>query len=193
MKVILLQELRGKGGEGDVVEVAKGYANNYLFRNGIAIPATKGNLKQLEVRKHNSAKREETRLANAQALKEKLESAKITVMAQVGDEGQLFGSVTAPMIADAIAAEGIEIDKRRIDLAKPIKVVGEYPVNVALYRDIKATVNVAVIDQKTVEEAPAAEAEAEEAQVEAMVEEAVAEVEAAVEEIVAEVQAETAE
>ena len=112
---------------------------------------------------------------------------------QVGDEGPLFGSVTAPMIADAIAAEGIEIDKRRIDLAKPIKVVGEYPVNVALYRDIKATVNVAVIDQKTVEEAPAAEAEAEEAQVEAMVEEAVAEVEAAVEEIVAEVQAETAE
>ena len=193
MKVILLQELRGKGGEGDVVEVAKDYANNYLFRNGIAIPATKGNLKQLELRKHNIAKREETRLANAQALKEKLESAKITVMAQVGDEGQLFGSVTAPMIADAIAAEGIEIDKRRIDLAKPIKVVGEYPVNVALYRDIKATVNVAVIDQKTVEEAPAAEAEAEEAQVEAMVEEAVAEVEAAVEEIVAEVQAETAE
>jgi large subunit ribosomal protein L9 len=97
------------------------------------------------------------------------------------------------MARAAIAAEGIEIDKRRIDLAKPIKVVGEYPVNVALYRDIKATVNVAVIDQKTVEEAPAAEAEAEEAQVEAMVEEAVAEVEAAVEEIVAEVQAETAE
>ena len=87
----------------------------------------------------------------------------------------------------------ILVDKRRIDLAKPIKVVGEYPVSVALYRDIKATVNVAVIDQKTVEEAPAAEAEAEEAQVEAMVEEAVAEVEAAVEEIVDEVQAETAE
>lgn len=195
MKVILLQELRGKGGEGDVVDVAKGYANNYLFRNGIAIPATKGNLKQLELRKHNIAKREETRLANAQALKEQLESAQVTVKAQVGDEGQLFGSVTAPMIADAIAAAGVEIDKRRIDLAKPIKVVGEYPVSISLYRDIKAIVNVAVVDQKAVEEAPAAEAEVAEAdeQVEELVEEAVAEVEAAVEEVVAEVQAEAAE
>lgn len=195
MKVILLQELRGKGGEGDVVDVAKGYANNYLFRNGIAIPATKGNLKQLELRKHNIAKREETRLANAQALKEQLENTQVTVKAQVGDEGQLFGSVTAPMIADAIAAAGVEIDKRRIDLAKPIKVVGEYPVSVALYRDIKAIVNVAVVDQKAVEEAPAAEAELAEAdeQVEELVAEAVAEVEAAVEEVVAEVQAEAAE
>ena len=183
MKVILLQELRGKGGEGDVVDVTRGYANNYLLRNGIAIPATKGNLKQLELRKHNIAKREETRLANAEALKAKLESASIVVPAQVGDEGQLFGSVTAPMIADALAEQGVEIDKRRIELAKPIKVVGEYPVPVSLYRDIKATLNVAVVDQKAI---------AEEAKVEELVEEAVAEVEAAVDEVVAEVEGEIA-
>ena len=205
MKVILLQELHGKGGEGDVIDVPRGYAN-YLLINRIAIEATDGNLKQLEQRKHNIAKREETRLANAQALKEKLESTSIVVKAQVGGEGQLFGSVTAPMIADAIAAEGIEIDKRRIELAKPIKVVGEYPVTVSLYRDIKATVNVAVVDQKAVAEeaqveamvaeavaeveaAVEAEIAAEDAKVEAMVAEAVAEVEAAVDEVVAEVQA----
>ena len=191
MKVILLQELRGKGGEGDVVEVAKGYANNYLFRNGIAIPATKGNLKQLELRKHNIAKREETRLANAQALKEKLESAKITVMAQVGDEGQLFGSVTAAMIADAIIEQneaGVEIDRRRIDVRNPIRTVGEHEVEISLYRDIKATVKVIVVDEKApvaTEEAVTEEAAAEEAVAEEAVteeaEEAVEE-EAAVEE-----------
>jgi len=175
MKVILLKELRGKGGEGDVVEVANGYANNYLFRQGIAIPATKGNLKQLELRKHNIAKREETRLADANALKEKLESASIKVKAQVGDEGQLFGSVTAPMIADALVAEGVDIDKRRIDLAKPIKVVGDYEVTVSIYREIKATVKVSVVDEKAVEETPAEEAPV----VEEVAEEAAAEAEVA--------------
>ena len=193
MKVILLQELKGKGGEGDVVEVTRGYANNYLFRNDIAIPATKGNLKQLELRKHNIAKREEKRLADADALKAQLESAKVQVKASVGDEGQLFGSVTAPMIADALAAQGIEIDKRRIELAKPIKVVGEYPVAVSLYRDIKATVTVAVVDEKTVAEEPV-EAEAAEEVIET-IDEAIEAAEAvvdAIEEAVADV-AETAE
>ena len=69
MKVILLSELKGKGGEGDIVEVADGYANNYLFPQKIAVAATKGNLKQLEQRKHNIAKREETRLADAEAMR----------------------------------------------------------------------------------------------------------------------------
>ena len=102
MKVILLQELKGKGGEGDVVDVAAGFANNYLFRQNIAIPATKGNLKQLEQRKHNIAKREENRVADATKMKETLDGALIKVVAQVGDEGQLFGSVTSQMIAEAL-------------------------------------------------------------------------------------------
>ena len=98
MKVILLEELPGKGGEGDVVEVARGFANNYLLRKGIAVQATKGNLKQLEQRRNNIAKREEVRISDAQALKAKLESQVLTVKAKVGDEGVLFGSVTAQMI-----------------------------------------------------------------------------------------------
>ena len=104
MKVILLKELKGKGGEGDVIDVAPGFANNYLLTQGYAIRATKGNLKQLEERKNNIAKREEVRIANANELAEKLAGASVRIIAQVGEEGQLFGSVTAPMVAEAIEA-----------------------------------------------------------------------------------------
>ena len=151
MKVILLQELKGKGGEGDVVDVAAGFANNYLFRQNIAIPATKGNLKQLEQRKHNIAKREENRVADATKMKETLDGALIKVVAQVGDEGQLFGSVTSQMIAEALRPEalkestGIEVDKRRIELGQAIKTAGEHEVSISIYRTIKTTVKLRVV------------------------------------------------
>lgn len=158
MQVILLKELRGRGGEGDVIEVARGFANNYLLRQGYAVKATPGNLKQLEQRRANIEKREEVRLADANALAEKLNGLDVVVIAQVGEEGQLFGSVTAPMIADAIvSATGIEIDKRRVELNKPIKAVGSHPVDVNIYRTIKATVNVVVKGDTADEEAEAAE------------------------------------
>ena len=145
MKVILLKELKGKGGEGDVIDVNRGYANNFLLTQGYAVKATPGNLKQLEERKKNIAKREETRIADAEALKAKLDDLKVVVDAQVGEEGQLFGSVTSTMVADAIqAAIDAEIDKRRVELGKPIKVAGVHPVTVSIYRDIKATVQVVV-------------------------------------------------
>lgn len=161
MKVILLTELKGKGGEGDVVDVADGFANNYLFPQKIAVPATKGNLKQLEQRKHNIATREETRLADAQKLKEQLEALTVQVEARVGEEGVLFGSVTAHMIADALKeAHGIEIDRRRIDLKNPIKVAGEHEVVVSIYRDIKTTLAIVVGSAESfaaAEEAPEVE------------------------------------
>ncbi len=162
MKVILLKELKGKGGEGDVIDVAPGFANNYLLTQGYAIKATKGNLKQLEDRKKNIAKREEVRIADANALAEKLNGATVRVIAQVGEEGQLFGSVTAPMVAEAIeAALNVEIDKRRVELGKPIKVAGEHEVTVSIYRNIKGTVKVVVAGEG--EEEPVVEAEVEEA------------------------------
>ena len=133
MKVILLEEIKGKGGEGDVVDVARGIANNYVLPQGKAVLAPPGNLKQLEQRKANIAKREAARVAEAADLNAKLEAAKGFVAAQVGDEGQLFGSVTSAMIAEAINAKyGIELDKRRVELAKPIKVAGEHSVVIAL-------------------------------------------------------------
>ncbi len=161
MKVILLKELKGKGGEGDVIDVAPGFANNYLLTQGYAILATKGNLKQLEQRKHNIAKREEKRIADAEALKSQLEGIKVKVDVQVGEEGQLFGSVTTTMISDAIkAATDVEIDKRRIELNRPIKTAGIHDVTISLYREIKTVVKLQVGD--VVEEAPEAPAEAEE-------------------------------
>ncbi|WP_080800990.1 50S ribosomal protein L9 [Arabiibacter massiliensis] len=175
MKVILLQELKGKGGEGDVVDVASGFANNYLLPQKRAILATKGNLKQLEQRKHNIAKREENRVADANKVKAALEGAAIKVIAQVGDEGQLFGSVTAQMIADAIKeSTDIDVDKRRIELGHAIKTAGEHEVAISLYREIKTTVKVIVGGkEEPVAEEPEVEAEIEEAV------EAVEEIEAA--------------
>ncbi|MCI9130249.1 MAG: 50S ribosomal protein L9 [Eggerthellaceae bacterium] len=174
MEVILLKELRGRGGEGDVINVARGFANNYLFRQGYAVKATPGNLKQLEQKRNNIQKREEVRLADANKLAEQLEGTTVNIMAQVGEEGQLFGSVTAPMIAEAIAEQfDLEIDRRRVELGKPIKAVGTYQVPVGFYRDIKATVNV-VVTGDTVEDAEANAEAAEDAVVEAL-EEAVGE------------------
>lgn len=162
MKVILLQELKGKGGEGDVVDVAAGFANNYLMPKKMAILATKGNLKQLDQRKHTIALREEHRVAEAHALKNTLEGSVVKVEAKVGEEGQLFGSVTAQMVAESIAkATGIEVDRRRIELGHPIKTVGEHEVQISLYREIKTKarllvggkddVEFAVIEEQTLE------------------------------------------
>lgn len=161
MKVILLTELKGKGGEGDIVEVAPGFFNNYLGPQKMAILATKGNIKQLEQRKGNIAKREAARIADAEAFKASLESKNVFVVAKVGEEGQLFGSITNAMIADAIKAElGIDVDKKRIELHRAIKTAGEHQVTIAAYRDIKATLTITVGAAKPVEE-PAVEEVAE--------------------------------
>ncbi len=160
MKVILLGELRGKGGEGDVVDVAQGFAENYLYPNKIAMPATAGNLKQLEERRHNIAKREEKRLADAAALKETLEGKSVKVDARIGEEGQLFGSVTSANIADAIKAQlDVEVDRKRITRNQAIKMAGRHEVEINLYRDITATVAVlvGVDEEEAVEEAEADE------------------------------------
>ena len=161
MKVILLDEIKGKGGEGDVVEVAQGYAENFLFPKKLAVAATKGNLKQLDERRNNIAKREAVRLATANETKAAFEGKTVTVDVKVGDEGILFGSVTAAMVADAIKAQlGMDIDRKRVELGKPIKVAGAHTVAISLYREIKA--EVVVLVGVTAEEL-AAEAEVEEA------------------------------
>ena len=163
MKVILLGEIKGKGGEGDVIDVAQGYAENYLFPKKLAVAATKGNLKQLEERRNNIAKREAVRMADANTLKETLEGKQVTVDAKVGDEGILFGSVTAAMIADAVKDQlNVEIDRKRVELGKPIKVAGAHQVDISLYREVRATVTVLVgVDAEEAAEETEVEAEAE--------------------------------
>lgn len=164
MKVILTDELRGKGGEGDIVEVAQGYAENFLFPNKMALPATPGNIKQLEERRHNIEKREAERVAAAEALKAAIDGKSVTVDAKIGEEGQLFGSVTPAQIAEAIKAElGVEVDRKRVGRGNAIKTSGKHEVEVNFYREISATVTVLV---GVTEEEPAEE-EAAEAEVEA--------------------------
>lgn len=182
MKVILLGELRGKGGEGDIVDIAQGYAENYLFPNRMAIPATPGNIKQLEERRHNIAKREEKRISDAEALKAALDGKTVTINVKAGEEGQLFGSVTTSMIADAVKEQlGVEIDRKRIDRSGAIKTVGEHEVGVNFYREIAATLKLLVVDPEQAS-TPADEKVASESETA----EEVASEEAAAEEVVAE-------
>ena len=191
MKVILLSELKGKGGEGDIVEVADGYANNYLFPQKIAVAATKGNLKQLEQRKHNIAKREAARIEEAQALKAALDDLSVKVEARVGEEGVLFGSITAAMIADAFKeAEDIEIDRKRIDLKNPIKTAGKHEVVVSIYRDIKSNLTVVVGNEETFTASESAAEAQETAEEDFSTSDAVAEEPTADAVVVAEVEAE---
>ena len=155
MKVILLDEIKGKGGEGDVVEVAQGYAENFLFPKKLAVAATKGNLKQLDERRNNIAKREAVRLATANETKAAFEGKTVTVDVKVGDEGILFGSVTAAMIADAIKAQlGMDIDRKRVELGKPIKVPAE---ELAAEAEVEEAAEVAEAETAEVETEAAAE------------------------------------
>jgi large subunit ribosomal protein L9 len=145
MKVILLQELKGRGGEGDVIEVARGFAVNYLLPRKVAIEATSGNVKQLEQRRHNIQKREETRIGSAESLRSALDGKTVTIAAKVGEEGRLFGSITSLMVEEAIKEQlGVEVDRRKIETHGHIKEVGQHVVDISVYRDMKAHVTVDV-------------------------------------------------
>jgi len=191
MKVILTGELKGHGGEGDVIEVARGYANNYLLPQHKAIPATPGNLKQLEARKHHIEKREAQRLAEAGDYTKLLEDKTVTITVKVGDAGRLFGSVTAAIIADAIQeAYDVEVDRHKIETHGTIKTIGEHPIDIAVYREIKARLTVKVVGEGAEEpgevEALAA-ADAEDAAAAEAAEETPVEASADAEEVAAEI------
>lgn len=146
MKVILLQELKGRGGEGDVIDVARGFAVNYLLPRKVAIEATSGNLKQLEQRRHNIEKRETARIDGASALQNALKGKVVTIAAKVGDEGRLFGSITTPMIEAAIKDQlEVEVDRRKIETHGHIKETGPHTIDVTIYRDVKAQLTVEVV------------------------------------------------
>jgi len=146
MKVILTQEIKGRGGEGDVIEVKHGFAVNYLFPKNLAIKATPGELKQLELRRHNIEKREVARMDDANKAVEYLTGKIVGIAMKVGEEGRLFGSVTAHMIADALHEQhGLEIDRRKIEVHTPIKELGDHLVDINVYRELKAPITVHVV------------------------------------------------
>jgi large subunit ribosomal protein L9 len=183
MKVILLADVKGRGIEGDVIEVARGFAVNYLLPRKMAVEATPGNIKQLEARMHNIRKREVQRTSDAEKLAAAINGKTLIIEAKASDEGKLFGSVTHGMVAEALAAQlGIDIDRRKLDAhGHTLKVIGDHPVTVHLYQEVKAVVTVRIVREggaAAAVEAPApVEAAPEEAPVaeEALAEEALAE------------------
>src|SRR5580704_1041755 len=126
MQIILQEDVEKLGVRGDVVTVAEVYARNFLLPKNLALPASAGNLKRLEKIRATLAKKTATERDLAQKEADTLSALTITLTRKAGENDQLFGSVTSADIADAIAAQGHEVDKRRIQLADPIKVVGEY-------------------------------------------------------------------
>jgi large subunit ribosomal protein L9 len=145
MKVILTEEIRGLGTRGDVVNVKDGYARNYLFPKNLAREATPGNMKSIEQERKKWALLAQQEKEVAQKSAASVQGMKITVQKRVGENGQLFGSVTANEIADALEAKGIAVDKRRIELAHPIKSLGTHDVEVRLHREVNAHIQVEVV------------------------------------------------
>jgi large subunit ribosomal protein L9 len=144
MQIILQEEVDKLGTRGQVVEVAEGYARNFLLPRKLALEATPGNMKRLEKMRAAFAKKEATEQEAAQKLAELLASVSLTLTRKAGDNEQLFGSVTSGDISEALAAQGYNVEKRKIVLADPIKLVGEYEIPIKLHREVTATVKLTV-------------------------------------------------
>jgi large subunit ribosomal protein L9 len=147
MEIILRQAVENLGKPGDVVKVKSGYGRNYLLPYGLAYEATPGNLKRIQQERERLDAAENERRGAAQGIAEKLEQVSLTFSARVGEEGKLFGSVTAADVAQQLEAQGFHIEKRQIDLHEPIKALGVYRVPVRLHADVKPEVRVWVIKQ----------------------------------------------
>lgn len=144
MKIILQENVEKLGTRGQVLEVKEGYARNYLLPRALAIPATPGNMKRIEKIRITLAKKEASEKGAAELLAEQLGAVALVIKRKAGENDQLFGSVTAADIAGALEDQGFNIDKRRIQLAEPIKVVSENEVPVKLHHDVTATVKLSV-------------------------------------------------
>ena len=144
MKIILKKEVRGLGEAGDVVNVKTGYALNYLVPQGYATVGTESALKQHAETLRQRAHKEAKLVADAQALAAKASAVEIKIAAKVGENGKLYGGITAAQVADILAAAGVEIDKRNIELPE-IKAVGEFEAKAKCYKGVYAELKVEVV------------------------------------------------
>lgn len=145
MKVILLEDVKKVGKKGEIVEVSDAYARNVLLRKNAGVEATSANLNTLKLKKANDAKIAAENLAEAKALKEKIEKASVTLRVKSGEGGKLFGSVSNGQIADAMKEQlGIDIDRRKIVIGTPIKNIGDMEVDIKLHPQVKAGLKVKV-------------------------------------------------
>ncbi len=149
MKVILTADVKPLGTRGQAVEVADGYANNYLLRQKLAVAATPGAMKQLEQQQHAKKRKQAEEVANAQDVATQLENVVIRVSAKAGGNGRLFGTVTNANVADALHEQlGVTIDRHKIEMKDGIKALGTYPVEIRLGNNIVAKSAVQVVALK---------------------------------------------
>src|SRR5579885_791567 len=156
VKIILQSDVAGLGEEGDVKEVAGGYARNYLLPRRLAVPATKGNLKILELQREQIARKLEQRRAEARSLADRLAGLSIEFEVRVGEQGRLYGSVTSQEIAERLrTVSGIDLDRRHIELKEPLRALGTYQVPVRVAHAVTALLTVVLRDQNAPKPAPA--------------------------------------
>jgi large subunit ribosomal protein L9 len=167
-EVILTHNIVGLGGESDQVRVAAGYARNYLFPQGLAIPLTGANKRRLESLKQRRAEREAHELNSMSELGKSLSKLICLISVKTGEDGKMFGTVTSGMIADQLKTQfDVSLDKRKIHLEQPIRTLGDHEVELRLHQDVNSTLKVRVESSTPLPEAPAAaEAKKEEARTE---------------------------
>ncbi len=147
MKVILQADVKGQGKKGDVVNVSDGYARNYLFKNNLATEATAAAVNSIRIKKEAEEHRRQVEKAEAEALVERLKNVTLTVKIRAGENGKLFGALNTQAISDALAEQGITLDKKKIVLADPIKTLGTYSVTVKPYAEVSGKVTVKLVSE----------------------------------------------
>ena len=147
MKVILLQDVAKGGKKGEVVDAKMGHARNFLIPNGLAVEATKANLKKLELQKANAQEEAAYQLSQAESIQRDLEDKVITITTKAGNGGRLFGTITNKEVAEAIeAAYHLAIDRRKIVLEEKIKTLGTYPIVIKLHPEVKLNMRVKITE-----------------------------------------------
>ncbi|GMV51848.1 MAG: 50S ribosomal protein L9 [Nitrospirae bacterium] len=155
MKVILQETLEGVGDLGDLLDVSDGFARNYLLPRRKAVEANSRNIKEFEHAKRAAAEKAKKEKLEIEAHGKKISAVSLTISVQVGKDDKLFGSVTAKDIAEALAAQGHTVDRRKIQLAQPIKELGTFTIPIKLPREVTASIAVHVVKQQEEPEAAA--------------------------------------
>ncbi|MEY8321015.1 50S ribosomal protein L9 [Lachnospiraceae bacterium 46-61] len=147
MKVILLEDVKSVGKKGELVNASDGYAKNFLFPKKLAVEATKSNLNDFELKQKAEAKRKKEELEQAQNMAKELENKMVTVKVKTGENGKLFGSVTNKEVAEEIVKQtGMEIDKKKVSIGDPIKMVGERTAVIKLHPKVSAEITIKIVE-----------------------------------------------
>ena len=148
MKVVLLEDVKDLGKKGELVNASDGYVRNFLFPRKLAVEATAGRLKEIEDKKSSMKNKKEMELKAAKELADRLSKVEISFKTKAGENGKLFGSITSKDVADAIKAQQkIAVDKKKIVLHEAIKALGTYQVEIKVYPEVSAKINVKVIEE----------------------------------------------